>query len=408
MVSSTIDHMVAVIAFLAALLLFIGLFNQTIQTAVIYQRHKALATKASDLLDTILLNPGIPEDWSISDEEPTGFGLQDPEFTQYRLSPFSLMRLCSSTGEPVYYEKTKMTYRYVNVGLGNCLIMPYDGVLNYSTALRLLGLNGSYGFQLTLTPMVTVLIAEMQANPLMLAVNVSGVGFSLARALVSYRLVAVLLNETQPRYITVPGESGMVYTDDQGCVTVPFSFSVDENVTYCLIAYAQLGGVTGVGSFVSEPSSSSSIIPFVKSLASGEVILAHSFDVPYTATFQEDLMYNVALLFVNENLEVQRTFLDGASGTVTSGQAYDPGVVDMPPHFSGTIVIAYKNAIDRGGLVLVPWGLSSLGFPVVFGGDPSKQEWVATDTRQVLVNGIAYQAKLALWSLEGYRVVSER
>ena len=54
MVSSTIDHMVAVTVFLAATLLFIGLFNQTIQTAVIYQRHRATATKASDLLDNML------------------------------------------------------------------------------------------------------------------------------------------------------------------------------------------------------------------------------------------------------------------------------------------------------------------------------------------------------------------
>ena len=54
MVSSTVDHMVAITVFLAATLLFIGLFNQTIQTAVIYQRHRATATKASDLLDGML------------------------------------------------------------------------------------------------------------------------------------------------------------------------------------------------------------------------------------------------------------------------------------------------------------------------------------------------------------------
>ena len=57
MVSSTIDHMIAITVFLAATLLFIGLFNQTIQTAVIYQRHRATATKASDLLDNMLLSP---------------------------------------------------------------------------------------------------------------------------------------------------------------------------------------------------------------------------------------------------------------------------------------------------------------------------------------------------------------
>jgi hypothetical protein len=54
----------------------------------------------------------------------------------------------------------------------------------------------------------------------------------------------------------------------------------------------------------------------------------------------------------------------------------------------------------------MPWGLSSLAFPVVFGTEPTGQEWVATDIRTVLVNGIAYQAKLALWSIEGYQVIA--
>ncbi|MEM3442024.1 MAG: hypothetical protein QXV09_07050, partial [Candidatus Bathyarchaeia archaeon] len=297
-----------------------------------------------------------------------------------------------------------MTYSKVTLGFGNCLLMPYDGVLNYSTALRLMGLNRAYGFQLALTPMVNVSIAEEQASPLKLAVNVSGIGFSLASATLSYRLIAVLLNETQLRYLS--GESGTdrVRLDDQGRVTVSFSLSVDENVTYCFIAYAHLGGVTGVGAYVRESSSSSSIIPFVKSVGSREIILAHSADVPYTASFQEDLLYNATLVFADENWKVKTLALDGASGTVTCGAGYLPGVITMPQNCSGTLAIAYKSANGGGGFVLVPWGVGSL--PVVFGDDPAKQEWVATDTRQVMVNGVAYQAKLALWSLEGYQVVS--
>jgi hypothetical protein len=31
---------------------------------------------------------------------------------------------------------------------------------------------------------------------------------------------------------------------------------------------------------------------------------------------------------------------------------------------------------------------------------------VASDIRQVIVDGISYQAKLSLWSLEGYTVVT--
>ena len=143
MVSSTVDHMIAVTVFLAATLLFIGLFNQTIQTAVIYQRHRATATKASDLLDGMLLSPGIPVNWGQTNIDPTGFGLQDPEFTQYKISPYSLMRLRSSIGEPVYYNATGQYYSNVTMGDRNFMLVPYNLALDYSTATRLLGINNS-------------------------------------------------------------------------------------------------------------------------------------------------------------------------------------------------------------------------------------------------------------------------
>jgi len=138
MVSSTIDHMVATVVFLGAILLFIGLFNQTIQTAILYQRHRSLATKCSDLLDNMLLNPCNPLDWGKSNCTPTGFGLQDPEFMQYRLSPFSLMRLLSSSGNRVYYNRTGKWYSNVSWGIGGgYLLLQESECINYSTASKL-------------------------------------------------------------------------------------------------------------------------------------------------------------------------------------------------------------------------------------------------------------------------------
>jgi hypothetical protein len=78
--------------------------------------------------------------------------------------------------------------------------------------------------------------------------------------------------------------------------------------------------------------------------------------------------------------------------------------VNIPTDNPGILIITYKSATE-GGVVMMPWGVSSLAFPVVFGGNPSQQEWVATDMRQVTVGGIAYQAKIAVWNLEGYQVV---
>ena len=101
----SIDHIVSIIVFLAAILLFVGLFGQIVQPAITYQQNQAVATKCSDLLDNMLLNPGSPSNWGQENSTPTCFGVQDPEFTQYQLSAFSLMRLGSATGNLVELTK---------------------------------------------------------------------------------------------------------------------------------------------------------------------------------------------------------------------------------------------------------------------------------------------------------------
>jgi hypothetical protein len=395
--------MVAITVFLAATLLFIGLFNQTIQTAVIYQRHKAISTKCSDLLDSMLLNPGTPVNWGQSNYTPTGFGLQDPEFTQYNLSPFSLMRLASSAGQLVYYQKTGLTYSNITMGFGNYLLMPYKDVANYSLASRLLGINNTYGFQLTLTPVITVSIAETQNNPLRLSVNATGTGFPLANAPVSYRLIPVFLNGTYPDYARIQSQTGTVYTDEEGSASVAFPLGIDENLTYAFVAYAHLGGLVGMGYYEHVSSQNQHVIPLVDDLSEGKVILAHSNDVPYTAGSVDSLKYNATFVFLNEDFQLQEVPLENSYDTVTSSAGYPYGIITVPNYNPGILVVAYSSA-TAGGVVMMPWGLGSLAFPVTFGGDPSNQEWVATDMRQVTVNGIAYQAKLSLWSLEGYQV----
>jgi hypothetical protein len=261
---ATIDHLVSATIFLAAMLLFISLFNQTIQTAVVYQQHRALATKCSDLLDNMMLSPGIPVNGT-----PTVFGLQDPEFMQYTLNPFSLMRLNSSTGTPVYYEKKNVMYSNMTVGFCN-LLMPSSVVVNYSSASKMLGINNTYGFQLSLTPLVTFSIAEVQLNPLRLSINISGVGFPLANAPVSCRLITVLLNGTSPSYLSLPDQARTVYTDEQGSASIEFQVAIDENLTFAFVAYAHLGGLAGVGFYEHASYQNQCIIPFVESLSENE------------------------------------------------------------------------------------------------------------------------------------------
>jgi hypothetical protein len=400
MVSSTVDHMIAVTVFLAATLLFIGLFNQTIQTAVIYQSHRATATKASDLLDGILLSPGVPVNWGRTDVIPTGFGLQDPEFTQYKISPYSLMRLHSSVGEPVFFDRNGQWYSNITMGTRDFLLVPYTLEMNYSSASKLLGINNMYGFQLTFTPIVSVSIEETQlANSLKFDVEVNGVGFPLSQATISYCFLKVI--PSGPSYEM---SADTVTADATGSASIEIS-DVMAGDAYAFIAYASKGGLVGMG-YTQRTSGINYVVPFIDSFEEGRVLIAHSYDIDKTTDPNSAVFYNATFVLLTEDFTLREVPLLFKKQHIVYGSgsehAYDN--VTIPTSNPGILVIPYKT--NNGvGVVLMPWGISSLAFPVVFGGDSSKQEWVATDMRQVTVGGVAYQAQIALWSYEGYQVI---
>ena len=402
MVSSTIDHMVAVTVFLAATLLFIGLFNQTIQTAVIYQRHRATATKASDLLDNMLLSPGIPVTWGQTDVDPTGFGLQDPEFTQYKISPYSLMRLVSSGTDPVYFDITDQYYSNITLSDRSFMLVPFRLSLNYSQVTSLLGIRNNYGFQLTLTPIVTVDIEEVpSSNPLTLNVKASGVGFPLSYATISYCTFTVeSQGQSNPYY---QASYGTVTADETGSASI--STGVAAGTPYAFIAYVRMSGLVGMGYKICH-GEGDYVVPFIESFDDGKVLIAHSYAVDETSLPNSAVFYNSTFVLLTEDFTLRETPVLLGTGKVVYGSAEDKefGNLTIPTHNPGILVVTY-NTNNGEGVVLMPWGISSLAFPVTFGGDPSQQEWVATDMRQVTVGGISYQAKIALWSLEGYQVV---
>lgn len=402
MVSSTIDHMIAITVFLAATLLFIGLFNQTIQTAVIYQRHRATATKASDLLDSMLLSPGIPVNWGQTDVDPTGFGLQDPEFTQYKTSPYSLMRLASSTTAPVYFDVTDQYYSNITMGDRSFMLVPFRLSLNYSQVTSLLGINNNYGFQLTFTPIVTVDIEEVpSSNPLTLNVKASGVGFPLSHAKISYCTFTVRSKgQSSPYYQT---SCGTVIADETGSASIPIGVAAGK--PYAFIAYVSMSGLVGMG-YTIRHGEGEYVVPFIESFDDGKVLIAHSYAVDETSLPNSAVFYNSTFLLLTEDFTLREMPVLLGKGKVVYGSGSDKefGNLTIPTHNPGILVVTY-NTNDGEGVVLMPWGISSLAFPITFGGDPSKQEWVATDMRQITVGGIAYQAKIACWSLEGYQVI---
>lgn len=404
MSGATIDHLVAVTAFLTAFFIFISLFSQTLQTAIIYQRHRQLAIKCSDLLDNILLNPGYPPYWGQQNCTPTSFGLRELEEYQYKLNPFSLMRLRSSTGEPIYYPKTGLWYSNITLGFGNFLLVPYTEVINYSTVVDLLGINGSYGFQLTITPLIIVSINEVQSNPLMLAVNVSGGGFPLANAMINYCFIIV---STQGNYPSYTVEYGNALTDEKGEVILNFTSVNGESTSYALIVYAHLSGLLGIGYYEHVVYNENYVIPLISDFESREIIIAHSWDV-HGGDNPAAISYNATFVMLTENYTLREIPIENSTGTVgliNYGEGKPYKTLIIPTYNPGILIITYKKSTVENGIVMMPWGLSSMAFPVTFGGDSSGKEWVATDIRQVIVNKISYQAKLTLWDLQGYSIV---
>lgn len=414
MTGSTIDHLVATIVFLSATLLFISLFNQTIQTAVLYQRHRYLATKCSDLLDNMLLSPGIPSNWGTSNCTPYGFGLQDPivrqspTFAQYKLSPFSLMRLQSLTGTPFTYPRTGVTYSNLSTGFGNFLFVPYTIAINNSMASRLLGINGTFGFKLSIQPIVTIAIEETKAaDPLTLTVKVMGAGFPLSNAEVSYCFLKVndKGGQKNPSYTS---SFGTTRTNAAGIAVISFQNVAADNA-YAFIAYAHISGLVGTGYYERRTGYKEYVLPLIDSFEDRRVLLIHSYNVHDYGPPESSVFFNATFVLLTDDFKLREMPMEnstGKLGKVVYGQGADKqwANITIPTYNPGILIVTYQSNKEYGA-VLMPWGLSALSFPIVFGEDSSGKEWVATDIRQVIVGNIAYQAKLELWSLGGFQVV---
>jgi hypothetical protein len=59
-------------------------------------------------------------------------------------------------------------------------------------------------------------------------------------------------------------------------------------------------------------------------------------------------------------------------------------------------MVTYRTG-NNFQVMMMPWGIYSIGTSIIFGGDPSGRDWVATELRQVTVRQISYQMKFAVW-----------
>jgi len=404
MTGVTIDHLVATTAFIAAILVFTGLFTQSMQAAILYEENRHVALKASDLLDTILLSPGYPYHWGETNATLSVFGLQQPGASGYVLSSFALMRLTSLSGKPVEYPRgSGKWYNNVSLGPSGYLFIPIGDCINYETASRLLGINGTYGFQLSITPIVKVSISRYQSNPLILKVEVSGPGFPLSGATLSYYLYRTIKAGTYP---SIQISTGTAQADPSGVAYLNFTFN-GATETYTIVAYASLSGLLGLGHYSHRTfTKGAGVMPFVVDYEEGRVYLAHSWDVHDTGTPVPNYFYNATFFILTDDLKFQKWSIANSTGQINyggGGGKYYYGATKLPVAHPGFLLITYRSGNDYG-MSIMPWGIGTLAASVLFGDNPAGNVWTATDFRQVTVDQMAYQAKITCWSLRGYQV----
>jgi hypothetical protein len=390
---ATIDHLVAFTVFLAAILLFIGFYNQMNQTAIVYQYHRYIATKCSDVLDSILLNSGTSPDWGVSGSSTrnlTFFGLQDPEFQEYRLSPFSLMRLLSPGAQQ---------YNNVSWSLnGGYLLLQASQCISYRNVTTLLGINGTYDFQLTITPTLTISVSKVPDPYLKLKIQVYGTGFPLSNAYLNY-LMFWTNTITPGKYpiLNCNFTSDILQTDSSGIAFKEFA-SLSTETAFTFIVKASTAGISGIGYLSQENmTNSGSLIPYIQSYDNGTANIMLSQN-PQTG--MGNLYFNASSYAVPDNfVPMPAGISSGIVNNTTPSQSLSINTNNQ----TAFLVIAYSDG-NSYGMVITPIGVNSIGASVTFGANPSGKNWVATDLRQVLIGNIAYQAKLSLWSLQGYGV----
>jgi hypothetical protein len=402
MAGPAIDHIVAVLLLVATLTLSFTVYNQILANAVAYERSNQVAMKAMDLMGTFCLTPGNLPNWGQNNATPTCFGLQDPNGAGYELSSSSLMRLLSSSGK-VYYNRTGEWFSNVSWGLaGGYLLMRTSDCINYSAVSRLLGTNGSYGFQLSVTPTLSVIVSEVQQSPLDLSVEVEGSGSPLSGAGLNYLMFWTVGNNTKG-YPLLNFTSGSASTNSAGFGYLSFpQINVNNNQTaYTLIAKAYLGGLYGVGYISRETiTGAGNIIPFVESFGNqtGTVLLAQKWGKNDPSSSQK-LYFNATFYVVPYNFAPINVAITNSAGWVngTGGKPFQR--IQIPTSNAGFLVVAYCRG-NEYGMVIMPWGIGTIGLSVTFGGNSSGYNWVATELRQVTVNEISYQVKLDVWSLK--------
>ena len=397
MAGATIDHMISLTILIAALLIAMMTFNGMFASAIEYDSNRQVANKAVDLMNSICLSPGSPVDWGETGDPVLGFGLQDPDIGGYAISPYSIMRLntASDDSQLVYYGGTDSFYNNVSTSFGHGILTPIGDCVNYTFASELLGVNGTYGFSCDIEPTLNVAVTQVTTTPhLTLNVQVQGSGMPL-----SYATLNSYLFEIKQGDLSIVPHQNTTKTDSSGSVSLEFPGITDGEPVYSFTAYVTLSGLNGVGFLTNNTISDDSfIVPLVEDYDEGRLLLTHSWEILNPGE-PAAVFYNADFFILTSDFSIQEYDLD-CSGHLTFGQGFNSVPTQIPASEVGLLVVSYK-ANNEVGNIIVPWGVGALGVSASFGGSfgSASSDFVATEVRQVTIDGIAYQVKVSAWKL---------
>ncbi|PVX25032.1 MAG: hypothetical protein CW716_08835 [Candidatus Bathyarchaeum sp.] len=400
MTGATIDHMVSVTILIAALMIAMLTYSSMFATAVDYDRNRQVSNKAIDLMNTICLSPGNPTNWGTTNTSLLGFGLNDPAVGGYSLSPYSIMRLATSNSSGgsslVYYPKTELYYNNLSANYGHGVFTPTGDLVNYTDVAELLGINGTYGLGFNIAPTIEVDVTLATGyGHLALNVEVTGSGLPLSDATLNYHLFHV-------DDLAVIPISGITQTDSSGQTVIEFE-TIEEGAAFSFTVYANVGGINGVGYYTRNTAGSDLqfVIPLVTNYTSGEIILAHAWDIFEDDSLHAAVQVNATFFILTSGFQFQEFDLDFTSELLNYGTGKPYYTTQLPVSEVGLLVISYKKSTNEIGTVIMPWGVGTLGVSASFdsGIGSSGYNFVATELRQVTIDGISYMVKVSAWKL---------
>ena len=396
MTGATIDHLISLTILIAALLVAMMTFNGLFASAIDYDRNRQIANKAIDITNTICLSPGNPPNWGQTNDTVSGFGLQDPKAGGYALSPYSIMRLntASDDSQLVYYGGTDTYYNNISTSYGHAILTPLGDCVNYTTAAELLGITGSYGFSVDITPTLDVTVSPVNPEPLILNVNVTGSGLPLSGATLNYNLFHI--DNTGPSVVVY---SNVTQTDPSGSASISFDLG-DHNPSYSFTVYVSLGGVNGVGYYTHNTAGDLPfVLPLIQDFDDGKIIIAHNWDITGDDRVHATVFCNATFFILTSDFQLQEYPLNFEPALLNYGE-FKFFETQIPSSEVGLLVVSYK-ATGKLGSIILPWGFSSLGASASYGSGLGSggYDFVATELRQVKIDGVSYQVKVSTWSL---------